>query len=71
MEELLLKAVDEAKATSTRILLVLDGIDFLLAATEITVYDLLDCVTELREVCMACAFSARAPVEITIPGTGC
>lgn len=71
MEEVLLKAVDEAKATSTRILLVLDGIDFLLAATEITVKDLLDCILELREVCMSCPFSARAPVEISGPGTGC
>lgn len=65
MEEVLLKAIDEAKATSTRILIVIDGIDFLLAATEITVEDLLDCIMELREVCMSCAFSARAPVEIS------
>ncbi|CAO1600010.1 hypothetical protein XANCAGTX0491_003716 [Xanthoria calcicola] len=49
VEEVLLKAIDEAKATSTRILIVIDGIDFLLAATEITVEDLLDCIMELRE----------------------
>lgn len=51
VEELLLKAINEAKAMSTRILLVLDGIDFLLAATETTVDDLLDSILELREVC--------------------
>ncbi len=51
VEELILKAIDEANATSTRVLLVLDGIDFLLAATDTTVDDLLDCVLELREVC--------------------
>ena len=51
VEEVVLKAITEAKATSTRVLLVLDGIDFLLAATEITVDDLLDCVLEFREVC--------------------
>ncbi|KAI4226976.1 MAG: hypothetical protein LQ349_006799, partial [Xanthoria aureola] len=49
VEEALLKAIDEAKATSTRILIVIDGIDFLLAATDITVEDLLDCIMELRE----------------------
>ncbi|CAL8576224.1 hypothetical protein XPA_002115 [Xanthoria parietina] len=60
VEEVLLKAVDEAKATSTRILLVLDGIDFLLAATEITVEDLLDCILELREHVHSSIISASA-----------
>ncbi|KAL8889942.1 MAG: hypothetical protein Q9215_002867 [Flavoplaca cf. flavocitrina] len=49
VEELILKAIDEANAINTRVLLVLDGIDFLLAATDTTVDDLLDCVLELRE----------------------
>ncbi|KAL8659671.1 MAG: hypothetical protein Q9226_000296 [Calogaya cf. arnoldii] len=48
-EEVVLKAITEAKATSARILLVLDGIDFLLAATETTVDDLLACILEFRE----------------------
>ncbi|KAI4264381.1 MAG: hypothetical protein L6R42_000508 [Xanthoria sp. 1 TBL-2021] len=60
VEELLLKAIDEVKATSTRILLVLDGIDFLLAATETTVDDLLDSILELREHVHTTIVSASA-----------
>ena len=51
MEESILKAIDEAKATSTTVLLILNGIDFLLAATDTTMEDILDCILELREVC--------------------
>ncbi|KAL8997023.1 MAG: hypothetical protein Q9169_003614 [Polycauliona sp. 2 TL-2023] len=49
VEELLLEAINKAKLASTRILLVLDGIDFLLAGTEMTTDDLLDAILELRE----------------------
>ncbi|KAL8854908.1 MAG: hypothetical protein Q9221_000415 [Calogaya cf. arnoldii] len=60
VEEVVLKAITEAKATSTRVLLVLDGIDFLLAATEITVDDLLDCVLEFREYVYTTIVTASA-----------
>ncbi|KAL8675277.1 MAG: hypothetical protein Q9168_000398 [Polycauliona sp. 1 TL-2023] len=49
VEEVLLEAINKAEATSTRILLVLDGIDFLLASTAMTASDLLDSTSELRE----------------------
>ncbi|KAL8982410.1 MAG: hypothetical protein Q9205_003070 [Flavoplaca limonia] len=60
VEELILKAIDEANAINTRVLLVLDGIDFLLAATDTTVDDLLDCVLELREQVHSTIISASA-----------
>ncbi|KAL8820280.1 MAG: hypothetical protein Q9223_001473 [Gallowayella weberi] len=60
VERLLLKAIDEAKATSTRILLVLDGIDFLLAASEAGVDAVLDTIWELREHVHAMIVSASA-----------
>ncbi|KAL8685572.1 MAG: hypothetical protein Q9224_005766, partial [Gallowayella concinna] len=60
VEGLLLKAIDEAKATSTRIFLVLDGVDFLLAATEAGVDAVLDTIWELREHVHATIVSASA-----------
>lgn len=51
VEHLLLEAIDEAKTFSTRVLLILDGIDFLLAATQVCVAAVLDTIWELREVC--------------------
>ena len=62
VESTLLKAIDEAKATSMRIVLVLDGIDFLLAATEATVEDVLDSISELREVCHSSIVSSGVTV---------
>ncbi|KAL8807386.1 MAG: hypothetical protein Q9182_000725 [Xanthomendoza sp. 2 TL-2023] len=56
----LLKAIDEAKATSSRILLVLDGIDFLLAASEAGVDAVLDTIWELQEHVHATIVSASA-----------
>ncbi|KAL8905044.1 MAG: hypothetical protein Q9171_006833, partial [Xanthocarpia ochracea] len=60
VESSLLKAIDEAKAKSTRIVLVLDGVDFLLAATEATVEDVLDSISELREHVHTTIISASA-----------
>ncbi len=45
-----------------RIVLVLDGIDFLLAATEATVEDVLDSISELREVCHSSIVSSGVTV---------
>lgn len=42
--------MDGSKATDTKVLLILDGIDLLLAATETGVNDVLDTIGELREV---------------------
>ncbi|KAL8772011.1 MAG: hypothetical protein Q9209_002676 [Squamulea sp. 1 TL-2023] len=60
VERSLLKAIHEAKFKSTTIILVLDGIDFLLAATEVTVDDVLDSIWELREHVHATIVSASA-----------
>ncbi|KAL8733638.1 MAG: hypothetical protein Q9166_002048 [cf. Caloplaca sp. 2 TL-2023] len=60
LEKVLLKAIDDAKATSTRVLLVLDGIDFLLAATEAGADDVLNIIWELREYVHATIVSASA-----------
>ncbi len=49
-EELLSAALDGSQATDTQVLLILDGIDILLAATETGVNDMLDTIGELREV---------------------
>ncbi|KAL8737532.1 MAG: hypothetical protein Q9181_001584 [Wetmoreana brouardii] len=50
-EKTLLKSIEVAKAAGSRILLVLDGIDVLLAAAEATINKILDLIWELREVC--------------------
>ena len=52
METEVLKAISEAKSEAKKVLLILDGIDFLLAATECRVDEILDTVWELREVCL-------------------
>lgn len=49
-EEVLSTSIDGSKATDTKVLLILDGIDFLLGATEAGVKDVLDTIGELREV---------------------
>ncbi|KAL8693296.1 MAG: hypothetical protein Q9218_001856 [Villophora microphyllina] len=60
VEGTLLKAVKEVKTSSTRVLLVLDGIDFLLAATEAKMDEVLDIVWELREHVHASIVSTSA-----------
>ncbi|KAL8654769.1 MAG: hypothetical protein Q9210_001302 [Variospora velana] len=74
VEEVLCASIDGSKAVGTRVLLILDGLDFLLAATEANVEDVLDMTGELREHVHATIVSAtadypliqahRTPVEI-------
>lgn len=54
VEQIILAAVEstkEAEAGSGNVVLILDGLDFLLAATNTDAGALLDTVAELREVC--------------------
>ncbi|KAL8781502.1 MAG: hypothetical protein Q9213_005975 [Squamulea squamosa] len=60
VERSLLKVIEEAKTKHTKVLLVLDGIDFLLAATEITADDVLDSIWELKEHVYATIVSTSA-----------
>ncbi|KAL8839056.1 MAG: hypothetical protein Q9170_001892 [Blastenia crenularia] len=48
-EKLVLEAVNEAKSSSTKVMLILDGIDFLLAAVECRADDILNITWELME----------------------
>lgn len=50
VEEVLLKKIKEVETSNNRVLLVLDGIDFLLAATEARLDEILSVIWELREV---------------------
>lgn len=55
VEKEIVKAVESAKEAMKgegRVLLVLDGLDFLIAATACPVLDAIDTVGELREVCV-------------------
>ena len=53
LEKEILKAVDAAKggAGAGRVVLVLDGLDFLIAAMGVTALEMGDVVGEVREVC--------------------
>ena len=54
VEQRILKAVNDAQEASKgggRVLLVLDGLDFLLAATSCLVLSIMDTIGELQEVC--------------------
>lgn len=51
VEEVLSTSIDGSRAKGTKVLLVLDGVDFLLAAPQINVDEVLDVIEELREVC--------------------
>lgn len=53
VEEKVSAAILKSKEDGSRVMVVLDGIDFLLAATDSSVGDLLDCVGELREVLLS------------------
>ncbi|KAI4154490.1 MAG: hypothetical protein LQ341_000342 [Variospora aurantia] len=74
VEEVLCPSIDGSKAIGTKVLLILDGLDFLLAATEANVEAVLDTIGELREHVHATIISAtadyplmqayRTPVEI-------
>ncbi|KAL9599963.1 MAG: hypothetical protein Q9179_003380 [Wetmoreana sp. 5 TL-2023] len=59
-EKALLKNIEAAKVAGSRVLLVLDGIDFLLAAAEAMVDELLDFIWELKEHAHATIVSASA-----------
>lgn len=50
LEKSLLNTITETKSSGTKVLMFLDGIDFLLAATECRVDGLLNTIWELREV---------------------
>ncbi|KAL8953988.1 MAG: hypothetical protein Q9222_000198 [Ikaeria aurantiellina] len=50
LEKAVLEAIKEFKGANSRLLLVLDGVDFLLAATENKLDGILDMIWELREV---------------------
>lgn len=50
VEKAVIGAVSKFKEHGSRVLVVLDGLDFLLAATETSVREVLDCVGEFREV---------------------
>ena len=59
VEESILKAVKRSKAAGggeTKLLLVLDGLDFLLATTAYPVTEIIDMVADLREVYLALSF---------------
>ncbi|KAL8722235.1 MAG: hypothetical protein Q9225_001222 [Loekoesia sp. 1 TL-2023] len=64
LEKSLLNTITETKSTGTKVLMFLDGIDFLLAATECRVDGLLDTIWELREHVHATivAMSADSPL---------
>ena len=53
VEKEILAAVGNQEGQSGRVLLVLDGLDFLLAATSVGAMEVLDMVSELREVILA------------------
>ncbi|KAL9006129.1 MAG: hypothetical protein Q9188_001098 [Gyalolechia gomerana] len=55
-----LKAIKETASTNTKALLILDGIDFLLAATDFTLDELLDTIWALRDHVHATIISASA-----------
>ncbi|KAL9030343.1 MAG: hypothetical protein Q9196_001518 [Gyalolechia fulgens] len=50
LEKLVLNAIKETTSINTKVLLVLDGIDFLLAATDLRVDEVLSTIWALREV---------------------
>lgn len=50
VEDVLLKKIKEFETSNNRVLLVLDGIDFLLAGTEARLDEILGMIWELREV---------------------
>lgn len=50
VEKEIMAAIGNAKEQGCRVLLVLDGLDFLLAATSVGAMEVLDMVSELREV---------------------
>ena len=50
VENEIMRAIGKAKGQGCRVLLILDGLDFLLAATSVGVMEVLDLVGELREV---------------------
>ena len=66
VEKEVLDAVASAKGKAERVLLVLDGLDFLLAATESRVEEMLDMVLELREVKNPTSMQLRRELTDTI-----
>lgn len=64
VEEVLCPSIDGSKAVGTKVLLILDGLDFLLAATEANVEAVLDTIGELREVGCQAFYPAIADTEV-------
>ncbi|KAL8708255.1 MAG: hypothetical protein Q9220_006832 [cf. Caloplaca sp. 1 TL-2023] len=59
-EKVFSRAIKELKAVNNQVLLVLDAVDFLLAATETTVGEVLDMIWELRELVQSTIISVSA-----------
>ena len=69
VERQILQAINQAKQTKAEIMLVLDGIDFLLAASACPLHALLDMVGELRDsvqstIITVCADSALLQTQV-------
>ena len=58
VEKEIIDATSKLKEDGSKVIVILDGIDLLLAASETSVGDILDCLGELREVPLIASFSS-------------
>lgn len=69
VEDMLLKKIKEIETSNNGILLVLDGIDFLLSATEARLDEVLGMIWELREVCHQSLYWSIYTTSSTLMGS--